>query len=119
FGGSHEDELAIANKSIAQLKSYFDAGGTILFGTDVGYTQLYDTASEFQYMSRAGMSWRDILASMTVGPAGFFKAPNRGRIAKGMDADVVVLGADPAVDTRNFSNIVFTICRGKIIYQKP
>ena len=118
FGGSHEDELAIANKSIAQLKNYFDAGGTILFGTDVGYTQLYDTTSEFQYMSRAGMSWRDILASMTVAPADFFKVPNRGRIAKGMDADVVVLGADPAVDTRNFSNIVFTICRGKIIYQK-
>ena len=27
-------------------------GGTILFGTDVGYTQLYDTTSEFEYMLR-------------------------------------------------------------------
>jgi hypothetical protein len=48
FGGSKEDEQALTNKAIAQLKSYFDIGGTILFGTDVGCTQVYDTTSEFR-----------------------------------------------------------------------
>jgi imidazolonepropionase-like amidohydrolase len=118
LGGSQEDMQEVANRSIAQLKSYFDEGGTILFGTDVGYTQLYDTTSEFQYMSQSGMTWRDILASLTINPADFFKVANSGRIAKGMDADLVVLVADPASDPRNFANVAFTIRAGKIIYEK-
>ena len=118
FGGSEEDKKMVAQRSIAQLKSYFDRGGTILFGTDVGYTQLYDTTSEFEYMSRAGMTWRDILASLTTNPAMFFKAAKTGRIANGMDADLVVLGADPATDVKAFANVAFTIRGGKVIYQK-
>ena len=64
------------------------------------------------------MSWRDILASLTTNPANFFRARNSGRIAKGMDADLVVLAADPATDPRAFANVVFTIRAGRIIYQK-
>jgi imidazolonepropionase-like amidohydrolase len=118
FGGSKEDEQEVANRSIAQLKSYFDLGGAILFGTDVGYTQLYDTTSEYQYMYQSGMTWRDILASLTTNPADFFKLPKSGRIAKGMDGDLVVLAADPASDPRNFANVLFTIRAGRIIYKK-
>jgi len=118
FGGSKEDERMIAERAISQLKSYFDIGGTILFGTDVGYTHLYDTTSEFEYMSRSGMTWRDILASLTVNPANFFKLPNSGRIKPGMDADLVVLGKDPASDPGNFADVVFTIRSGKVIYHK-
>jgi len=33
-------------RGVSELKSYFDEGGTILFGTDVGYTQHYDTTEE-------------------------------------------------------------------------
>ncbi len=119
FGGSKEDEQAVARKAISQLKSYFDLGGTILFGTDVGYTQLYDTTSEFQYMGQAGMTWRDTLASMTATPAAFFKVANSGRVEKGMDGDLVVLAGDPALDLRNFAKVAFTIRAGKIIYEKP
>lgn len=119
LGGSKEDEQAVAGKAVSQLRSYFDMGGTILFGTDVGYTQLYDTTSEFQFMGQAGMTWRDILASMTVTPAAFFKVQNSGRVEKGMDGDLVVLAGDPALDLRNFANVAFTIRAGKIIYEKP
>jgi imidazolonepropionase-like amidohydrolase len=118
FGGSKEDEEAVVKAAISQLKSYFDVGGTILFGTDVGYTQLYDTTSEFQYMSEAGMSTRDILASLTTNPANFFKIRNSGTIAKGMDADLVVLTGDPANDPRNFARVSLTIRSGRIIYSK-
>lgn len=118
FGGSKEEELGVMKNAISQLKSYFDLGGTILFGTDVGYTQVYDTTDEYQYMSQSGMTWRDILASLTTNPAELFKVPNSGRIAMGMDGDLVVLAADPDSDPRNFAKVVFTIRAGKIIYQK-
>ena len=66
-------------------------------------------------MGRA-MEWRDILASLTTSHSSFFKAPNKGRVEKGMDADLVVLDGDPAVDVKNFAKVAYTIRRGKIIY---
>lgn len=66
----------------------------------------------------SGMSWRDILASLTTNPATFFKVPNGGQITEGVDADLVVLAADPANDPRNFANVVLTIRGGRIIYDR-
>jgi len=117
-GGSEAAKAGILKGAVAQLKSYFDKGGTILFGTDVGYTQLYDTTSEYDYMLRAGMNWRDILASLTTAPATFFKAGKTGRVVKGDAADLVVLDGDPATDVRNFAKVDYTIRAGKVIYKK-
>jgi imidazolonepropionase-like amidohydrolase len=97
------------------LKTYFSQGGTILFGTDVGFQSRYDTAQEFAYMGRA-MGWRDVLASLTVNPSTFFKQPAKGRVEKGMTADLVVLDADPASDVTNLSKVAYTIREGQIIY---
>jgi imidazolonepropionase-like amidohydrolase len=100
-----------------QVKSYFSIGGVILFGTDVGFMTKYDTALECEFMGRA-MGWRDVLASLTTNPSAYFKASTKGRIAKGMDADVVILDADPAVDIKNLAKVAYTIKGGAIIYQK-
>jgi imidazolonepropionase-like amidohydrolase len=102
---------------VEQLKAYFSAGGTILFGTDVGFQDEYDTAHELEYMGRA-MSWRDVLASLTTNPSGFFKEPNKGRVEKGKDADLVVLDDDPAADVRNLAKVAYTIREGKVIFRK-
>ena len=106
----------LAQAGVNELKAYSSEGGTILFGTDVGFTSKYDTTPEFEFMGRA-MGWQDILASLTVNPSAYFKAATKGRIAKGMDADLVVLGADPAQDVRNFAKVAYTIKGGKVIYQ--
>ncbi len=39
-----------------------------------------------------------------------------GRIAKGMDGDLVVLRADPAQDVTAFSKVRYTIRGGKVIF---
>ncbi len=104
-------------KAAGQLKTFSDAGGQVLFGTDVGYTDHFDTAEEFAWMSRAGMSFEQILASLTTNPAGRFGySQQSGRIAKGMDADLVVLREDPQHDVTAFSRVRYTIRHGEIIY---
>ena len=105
----------LVSNGVGQLKAYFSEGGTILFGTDVGFTSRYDTAQEFEYMGRA-IGWRDVLASLTSNPSTFFKQPGKGRLEQGMTADLVVLDADPASDVKNLSKVAYTIRQGRIIY---
>ena len=114
---SAEDERQFVQAGVNELKSYFDEGGTILFGTDVGYTQHYDTTEEYVQMAKSGMSWRDILASLTTNPAMYFKT-GTGELATGSAADLVILSADPANDVRNFAKVDYTIRAGKVIYGK-
>jgi imidazolonepropionase-like amidohydrolase len=104
---------------LPQLRAYSEAGDQILFGTDVGYIEQFDTSEEFTWMARAGMSFRQILASLTTSPAQRFGYSTRsGRIAKGMDADLVVLRGDPAEDVISFSKVRYTIRLGKVIYSR-
>jgi imidazolonepropionase-like amidohydrolase len=105
------------NRAAQQLGAFYQAGGQVLFGTDVGFIEHFDTSEEFNWMSRAGMSFQGILASLTTNPAQRFGyATHSGRIAKGMDADLVVLSADPAQNTSAFSKVRYTIRGGDIIY---
>lgn len=115
--GTDQEREAWIDKMISELSAYSKAGGEVLFGTDIGYTDHFDTRLEFTLMSRAGMTYKQILASLTTNPASRFKSSSHsGRIANGMDADLVVLGADPARDVTAFSNVRYVIRSGKLIF---
>jgi len=115
------EDPAVTSRLVAsgvqQLKTFSANGGPVLFGTDVGFTANYDTTLEFELMRRA-LSFNEILASLTTSPAAYFKASNKGRVEKGLDADLVILDDDPASDVRNLAKVAYTIRAGKIIYQK-
>ena len=67
----------------------------------------------------AGMSFQQILASLTTNSAERFSdSAHRGRIANGMVADLVVPRADPEHDATAFSKVRYTILSGKIIYSE-
>ena len=51
-------------------------------------------------------------------PSLFFKETTKGRVEKGMNADLVVLDADPAGDVRNFAKVAYTIRERKNIYSR-
>jgi imidazolonepropionase-like amidohydrolase len=108
----------IVDNVVGQLKSFSESGGAVLFGTDVGYIQLYDTTLEYQLMHRA-LGERQVLAALTTNPASYFKSAKKGRLEKGFDADVVVLDGDPLADVTNLAKVAYTIRAGKVIYQKP
>jgi len=105
---------AASSQQVAAMRA---AGGTILFGTDGGYIADTDTTREFQLMAQAGMDWRAILASLTTAPAAFFGYDtHKGRIATGMDADLVLLGGDPASDVAAFADVRATLRGGRMLY---
>jgi imidazolonepropionase-like amidohydrolase len=108
----------IVDNIVGQLRSFSENGNMVLFGTDVGYIPLYDTTLEYELMYRA-LSERQVLASLTTNPAGYFKAEKKGKVEKGFDADVVVLDGDPLADVKNLAKVAYTIRAGKVIYQKP
>lgn len=108
----------LVESGVSQLKAFSDNGGAVLFGTDVGFTKLYDTTLEYELMRRA-LSERQVLASLTTNPALYFKAAKKGRVEKGFDADLAVLDGDPVADVHNLARIAYTIRAGQVIYQKP
>jgi imidazolonepropionase-like amidohydrolase len=108
---------AFQKRGTAQLREYFEAGGPILFGTDVGYMTDFDTLEEFQKMAEAGMGFRDILASLTTAPAAQRGLAERsGRIAVDLAADLVALDTDPAASVGAFARVRYTIRGGRIIF---
>jgi imidazolonepropionase-like amidohydrolase len=103
--------------AIGQLRAWHASGGVVLFGTDVGYVSDYDPSDEYALMAEAGMSFRQILASLTTAPAERFgESKQRGRIAAGFAADLAVLNQDPSRDVRAFAAVRYTLRDGALIY---
>jgi len=108
-------QLATAD-AVEQVRAYSQAGGQVLFGTDVGYMSDYDPTDEYRLMARA-LTPMQILASLTTAPAARWKeAGRRGRVEAGMAADLVVLEADPATDPANFAKVRCTIRAGRLTH---
>ena len=101
-----------------QLRAFAELGGEVLFGTDVGYMTDYDPRDEYVYMQEAGLSYAQILASLTTAPARRFGATRAGRLAPGADADIVVVNGAPDRDIRALGDVRYTIRGGRIIYRK-
>jgi len=111
----------VVDAAAGQLAAFVKAGGQVLFGTDVGYMTDFDPADEYALMEgRAGLSPMQILASLTTAPAARFgEADRRGRVAAGMDADLVVLDADPGASAAAFTRVRTAIRAGRIIWSRP
>jgi imidazolonepropionase-like amidohydrolase len=100
-----------------QLRDWVAAGGDVLFGTDLGAVE-YDPSEEYTLMAKAGMSFPQILTSLTTAPAERFgEAKQAGRIAAGFRADLAVLKDDPSKNIRALAGVQYTVRGGRIIYQ--
>jgi imidazolonepropionase-like amidohydrolase len=107
----------IVNTETAQLRAWIAAGGTVLFGTDLGAVDP-DPSEEYGLMNKAGMTFPQILASLTTAPAERFGHSKQvGRVTAGLQADLVVLKGDPSKDIRALTDVQNTLRDGKIIYR--
>ena len=109
---------SLEETAIGQLRSWVGAGGAVLFGTDLGWVTAYDPTVEYVLMAKAGMTFRQILASLTTAPAERFGVSNQlGRIAPGFAADLTVLNSDPSKDIQALAAVRYTLRDGKVIYR--
>ena len=107
----------VANTEIGQLRAWLACGGTVLFGNDLGAVD-YDPSEEYALMAESGMTFDQILGSLTTAPAERFgESKQQGRIATGFQADLVVLKDDPSSDIRALAAVRYTLRAGKIIYR--
>ncbi|KAK8093489.1 hypothetical protein PG997_000174 [Apiospora hydei] len=89
------------------------AGIPVLAGTDAigdsfpGVSVLFGSTlhAELANLVAAGMTTAQALRAATLEPARWYGLSDRGRIAPGMRADVVLLGSDPLVDISNTRDI--------------
>ncbi|MEM7312757.1 MAG: amidohydrolase family protein, partial [Planctomycetota bacterium] len=84
------------------------AGVPILAGTDAPNPGTVHGASmhqELRLLNQAGLKPIDALAAATSAPADAFKLADRGRVAKGLRADLVLVNGDPTKDIKLVANI--------------
>jgi imidazolonepropionase-like amidohydrolase len=119
FGTTVTTDPAYLLPIYAEVRKFHELGGQLLVGTDVGYMTDYRTEDEFRALAASGLGANDILRMLTTAPAERFGvAGEKGTIAPGKLADLVVLSADPAQDVTNFARVQTTIRSGKVIFQR-
>lgn len=115
----HREFLATAEHN---LRTLFDAGIPIGFGTDSGANPMriqgFAEHRELQLMVASGMTPLQALHSATEVTAQMYgKDDQTGSIQAGRSADVVVLDADPSQDIAATEKIVAVIHGGSIVKQ--
>lgn len=93
---------------IENLRKFHDAGGRVIYGTDMGNTGPPPgiDPTELMLMHEAGMSVEEVLASATSSAARHLGLKDRGVIEAGTLADLVLIDGDPRDDFRVLSNVV-------------
>jgi imidazolonepropionase-like amidohydrolase len=103
----------------AEVRQFHSLGGTLIFGTDVGYMEDYSTDGEFDALARCGLNSQDVLAMLTTNPAQRMgQGERKGTIAPGKLADLTILSADPAANLANFARVQSVIRSGAVIWRK-
>ena len=116
----HRQDFVIGQQN---LKKLFDAGVNVGFGTDSGALPGripgFSEHRELELMVDAGLTPLQAITSATGQNAKLLHLQDRGSIAVGKRADLLVLDADPLVDIRNTRNIVAVYHDGRSIADLP
>jgi len=102
--------------ALGQIASFASRDGTIMFGTDVGYIDQYDPTEEYRLLAEAGLTYDQVLASLTTNPARVWGNPAAGTLKVGNPGDVVLLADDPRADVRNFARVELLVRGGRIVF---
>ena len=111
FDAAFEAGLATFDRNLGQnVKKLFDAGVTLLVGTDAGLPGVFQGASlhrELQALVELGLTPLDVLRGATSTPARFLDPSRRfGIVEPGAVADLLLVEGDPLQDITATEHIV-------------
>jgi imidazolonepropionase-like amidohydrolase len=115
FGMAAKISCEGAYEAVRQLKA---AGVPILTGTDAGNpgtTQGASLHGEMELLVRSGLTPVEALRAATASPASAFHLDDRGQIAAGKRADLVLVNGDPTTDIRSTRDIAAVWVAGREI----
>jgi imidazolonepropionase-like amidohydrolase len=107
--------------AFAATKTLHDAGVPILAGSDApnpGTAHGVSIHREIELLVKAGLSPEAALAAATSVPARTYSLKDRGRIAKGLRADLILVAGDPTRDITATRDIVH-IWKGGVRAERP
>lgn len=95
-----EKGLKFADIHVDSVKRYYRAGGKIAMGTDTGFPYIYhgNNCRELSLMRSTGMAEIDVLRISTSNAAELCGFADRGRLAEGNWADLLVVNGNPFDD---------------------
>ncbi|MDE0661179.1 MAG: amidohydrolase family protein [Gammaproteobacteria bacterium] len=100
---------AAMDTALVNVRALFDAGVPILAGTDAanpGVTHGASLHRELELLASAGIPNAEVLRTATSNAAEAFRLHDRGRIAAGKKADLVLVRGDPLQDLATTKDIV-------------
>jgi len=114
---SEHREPALPEVAMQNLLTVWNAGITVVMGTDAGNIGTVHGPSvfrEMELMQRSGLTPLQVLKSATVNGALTMAVPDLGSVAPGKLADLVVLDADPLADLANLSRASYVLRDGRV-----
>jgi imidazolonepropionase-like amidohydrolase len=100
-------------KLLAMIKMLHDSGVPIVAGTDDLPGLVLQR--EIEVYVEAGLTPADAIYTATLGPARVMKRDKHsGSIAKGKDADLVLIDGDPLANIKDIRNVVTTVKSGVV-----
>lgn len=124
---TEEDEQLLQSREtmheslLQQLKLLVDAGVKIVAGTDAGWrvTPFDALTNELILMHQGGLSRSQAILSATSQAAeAIGLADQKGRLAKGYDADIIAVDGDPLESLEALRQIRFVMKSGSVIYSE-
>ncbi|MBF6475489.1 MULTISPECIES: amidohydrolase family protein [Nocardia] len=104
-----------ANAAADAVRALHRAGVPLLAGTDATpFVPAHGTGMhrELRLLTEAGLTAEEVLAAATSGPARHFALGDRGRVAAGMRADLLLVNGDPTRDIAAVGDIAEVWRRG-------
>ncbi|BCK54919.1 metal-dependent hydrolase family protein [Nocardia wallacei] len=102
----------------ASVRAAYEAGVRIAVGTDAPAIPHGRNADELVALVERGLSPADVLRAATVNAADLIDAPDRGRLAEGLLADVIAVPGDPLRDITVTQDVRFVMKGGKVHVDK-
>lgn len=116
---SLEKERQVGQIQRESFRRAHGAGIEIVFGTDSGVFPHGDNARQFSRMVEFGMTPAEAIRAATVRAAELLGIGDQvGRIAEGLQADLVAVAGNPLGEISTLEQVVF-VMKGGVVYKQP